>query len=76
MRVYGEWAGNPRGNKENTEHCIEEIFERFRSKQCTRKRGNGPDGLLCKQHAKRQEEMLERKKAIQEELESKGLKGV
>ena len=64
MRVYGEWAGNPKGHKENTEYCIESVFERHIDRQCNRKRGHGPDGLWCKQHGKREEENLERVKAF------------
>ena len=53
---YGQWAGNPNGRPENLADCIE--VKRSYSAwdhgtQCTRKRGHGPDGLYCKQHAKR-----------------------
>lgn len=52
-RVYGQWAGNPKGQAEDVTHCIKEVWEPgrgFRSYQCQRKRGFGPDGLYCKQH--------------------------
>ena len=52
MRTYGQWAGNPKGNKENTERCVVEIYNKFYGFQCQRKRGHGKNGLLCKQHAK------------------------
>lgn len=50
-RVYGEWAGNPKGTKENVTRCIEEVFDGFAVfYQC--KRGHGENGLYCKQHSK------------------------
>ena len=55
-RIYGQWAGDPNGQLENPANCIEEnrrIRMWGRGAQCTRKRGHGPDGLYCKQHAKR-----------------------
>ena len=52
-RIYGGWAGNPKGNPENKENCIEEVYGLdWYSHQCTRKRGHGKDGLYCKQHTK------------------------
>jgi hypothetical protein len=57
LRIYGSWAGNPKGRKEDIARCIEEVWpnERmsFIAHQCQRKRGYGPDGLYCKQHAKK-----------------------
>lgn len=56
MRRYGQWAGNPKGVAEQTDRCVFELFDRgwgmghFR--QCSRKRGHGPGGLFCKQHAR------------------------
>jgi hypothetical protein len=50
LRVYGAWAGNPKGHPEDTSRCIESVMDGFHSHQCIRKRGNGPDGLYCKQH--------------------------
>ena len=52
-RIYGSWAGNPKGNKENPNNCIAEVWDNMISRQCNRKRGYGKDGLYCKQHAKK-----------------------
>lgn len=53
---YGEWAGNEKGSPENKTRCIEEVCGDFAYfHQCSRKRGHGPDGLYCKQHAKLKE---------------------
>lgn len=54
MRRYGAWAGNTKGNPEDTTRCAAEIREpgpwpHFR--QCSRKRGHGEGGLLCRRHA-------------------------
>lgn len=58
-RRYGQWAGNPMGNAESPDHCIKEVWPNDRYRmipyQCCRKRGHGPDGLYCKQHAKKLE---------------------
>ena len=54
-RRYNQWAGNPRGWPEDKTRCIEEVWSGYLSYQCSRKRGYGPDGLYCKQHAKRHE---------------------
>ena len=51
-RTYGNWAGNPKGQSENKTRCVEEIWSRYISYQCSRKRGHGPNGEYCKQHAK------------------------
>ena len=52
-RRYGKWAGNPQGVPEDATLCIEYLFEAasWRYIQCGRKRGFGPDGLYCKEHA-------------------------
>jgi len=58
LRRYGQWAGNPNGRTEDKTRCIWEVWERGRiinSYQCFRKRGYGPNGLYCKQHAKKVE---------------------
>ena len=58
IRRYNFWNGNPKGTKEDPEYCIEEVAEGGRSclfRQCCRKRGYGPNGLYCKQHAKKHE---------------------
>jgi hypothetical protein len=57
-RRYNVWAGNPKGWAERETDCIEAIYdsEGFGHYfQCSRKRGHGPDGLYCKQHAKKHE---------------------
>ena len=54
-RRYGQWTGNPSGNAEDPERCIKEVWPTngsWTAYQCFRKRGHGPDGLYCKQHAK------------------------
>ena len=58
-RIYGNWAGDPKGQKEDITRCIEEVWPRdvgWVPYQCLRKRGYGPDGLYCKQHAKMKEQ--------------------
>jgi hypothetical protein len=55
-RRYGEWAGNPAGTKEDDKRCREEVWPHgggWVPYQCLRKRGYGPNGELCKQHAKK-----------------------
>ena len=48
-RVYGcKYAPNP----ENPERCVVAVMRGITSGQCSRKRGHGPEGLLCKQHAR------------------------
>jgi len=54
IRRYGKWAGDPEGVAEDKTRCVESVYHIFRdfiSSQCSRKRGHGPDGLYCKQHA-------------------------
>ena len=53
LRIYGQRAGSP-GVLEDETLCVEEVFNPagWGSHQCLRKRGDGPDGLYCKQHAK------------------------
>lgn len=62
LRRYGEWAGNPRGIREDITRCIEEVSPPpgWISKQCTRKRGHGPAGEYCAQHAKRHAARVDR----------------
>ena len=54
-RTYDQWAGNPQGIPEDETCCIKEVQDPtgWHFYQCQRKRGYGPDGLYCKQHAKR-----------------------
>ena len=51
-RRYGSWAGNPKGTKEDVQLCVKEVWHNMMAAQCARKRGHGPNGLYCKQHAK------------------------
>ncbi len=56
-RIYGQWAGDPKGRIEDETRCVEEVMSDFMHfYQCSRKRGHGPDGLYCKQHAKKHEQ--------------------
>lgn len=53
---YGTWAGNPRGVKYDPAKCAAEVYNLsggFRSSQCSKKNGKGPDGLYCGIHARR-----------------------
>lgn len=54
MRRYSQWAGNEKGNAEDEACCVVQVWpaEGWHVYQCSRKRGHGPDGLYCKQHAK------------------------
>lgn len=55
FRRYRTWAGNPGGNKEDRTRCVVVVHDGGRSPlshQCSRRRGHGPDGLFCAQHAK------------------------
>ena len=54
-RKYDEWAGNPKGITEDKTRCVAEVpdFTGWHSFQCLRKRGFGPNGEYCKQHAKK-----------------------
>ena len=56
-RRYGCWAGNPNGTAEDVTRCVEDVPSTIACgmvfRQCGRERGHGPDGLYCKQHAKR-----------------------
>lgn len=55
-RVYGAWAGCPSGHAEDKARCIMcvSVPGRWISfHQCFRKRGHGPKGEYCKQHAKK-----------------------
>ena len=55
QRRYSVWAGNPRGFPEDKTLCVEEVYKEFvlNASQCSRKRGHGPNGEYCKQHAKK-----------------------
>jgi hypothetical protein len=53
-RRYDKWAGNPRGIRESAARCVAQVADStgFHFLQCGRRRGHGPDGLFCKQHAR------------------------
>lgn len=54
-KKYGSWAGDPDGALPDPARCVVKVWsiQNFGvSYQCTRKRGRGPRGLFCKQHAK------------------------
>ena len=50
---YGCWAGNPNGKKYVPDRCAYELFNEasFIPRQCSRKNGQGLNGLFCYQHA-------------------------
>ena len=53
-RRYGKWAANPNGDAEDVTQCVQGVSPqwcRWLTLQCSRKRGHGPDGLYCRQHA-------------------------
>ena len=55
MRYYNVWAGNPKGWEEDPARCIVATYSRGRwtiFPQCPFKRGQGPDGLYCGNHAR------------------------
>ena len=55
MRIYRRWSGNPDGHREDPELCVAAVSDGGRSvlsHQCGRRRGFGPKGELCKQHAR------------------------
>jgi hypothetical protein len=49
---YGEWGGNPSGNRPLPDRCAHEVYDGMTRifSQCARKRGHGPEGAFCKQH--------------------------
>ena len=54
LRIYGAWAGNEGGTKEDVNHCQADVPRGFMLfGQCSRKRGHGEGGDFCKQHGKR-----------------------
>jgi hypothetical protein len=58
LHYYDQWAGNEKGIPEDKSRCIAAVtdFTGFHSFQCQRKRGFGPRGEYCRQHAKKIEE--------------------
>lgn len=63
LRVYGR-----RNTKEDTARCIEEVYESdtYTFHQCNRKRGHGPNGEYCEQHAAMHERMRLRIEELKE----------
>jgi len=57
---YGQWAGNPEGQKYQEGRCAYEVQDSVSGRfyQCLRKNGYGINDLYCKQHAKIVEEEL------------------
>ena len=53
QKRYGAWAGYPQGSAPVPGRCAKEVWHGFHASQCTRKRGHGPEGAFCKQHAKK-----------------------
>ena len=53
-RIYDKWAGNPVGIPEDPTRCVFAVSDitGWHQQQCRRKRGYGPNGEYCKQHAK------------------------
>ena len=52
VKKYGEWAGNPKGTREDPSRCVVEVSGGYRFFQCRRARGHGENNLYCKQHAR------------------------
>ena len=52
-RSYGATSYNPNGVPENPANCVYKISGRkdMVSRQCSLRRGQGPGGLYCRQHA-------------------------
>lgn len=52
---YNKWTGNPKGFQYKEERCAYEVHDivGWGQHQCFRKNGYGPNGLYCKQHAKK-----------------------
>lgn len=50
---YGDWAGNPRGQRPDPALCCETVWPPGRSMisgQCAKSRGHGPEGAYCAVH--------------------------
>lgn len=67
---YGAWAGFPSGHAPDYSRCCESVVPPGRgviARQCSKKRGHGPDGAYCTSHnpeaAKRRDEERSRKHA-------------
>lgn len=59
---YGRSSANPQGFPPDSKRCVSNVGYSI-ARQCTRRRGHGPDGLYCWQHAK-----VEKGRAITREL--------
>jgi hypothetical protein len=63
-RVYDQWQGRPQGIPEDPTRCVYAVPDEtgWHFYQCSRKRGYGPNGEYCKQHAKIMERRLSNQK--------------
>jgi len=63
-RRYDKGIVNPNGIPEDKTRCIAEVpdFTGWHVFQCQRKRGYGPNGEYCKQHARKLETIKEWRK--------------
>jgi hypothetical protein len=54
-KIYDQSNLNPKGTPEDKTRCIETVnpAQYWHLYQCSRKRGYGPNGEYCKQHAKK-----------------------
>lgn len=53
LRIYGTWAGDPKGQLEDPTRCIYGVMPNDRAPvehQCRRKRGHGKGKLYCRLH--------------------------
>ena len=58
LHKYGQWAGKPSGEKYDPDCCAWEVFGKFITHQCTRRKpSRGPAGLYCWQHADKAKRM-------------------
>lgn len=48
---YGRTSARPHGTAGDPRRCVEEVPGRFAGRQCSRRRGHGPGGRYCPQHA-------------------------
>lgn len=49
--AYGQWAGNERGYPPDPKRCCETVSDGWKTKQCSRPRGHGPEEAYCHQHS-------------------------
>ena len=63
-RRYGVNAIRPDGISEDPTRCAEAVWNKddFATRQCTRKRGHGPNGDYCVQHATMHHKEAERRR--------------